>query len=507
MSRISVSRFSLALPAMLLSQAAYADVTAAQVWGDWKLYMQNMGYEISATETTNGDDITVEGLSMALEMPDSAGQMSLTTGTITFAQNGGAVDIVMPAALPVTIAVTPKGGGNEPVTMNFNFSQSGHSLTASGVPEEMVYTYGADSFGVVLEQLQADGGSFGPENAKVNVSGTGVSSSTTMKIGELRTYVQSSVIESLVYDIAIDNPKDPVKVKLNGGIDGVAFDGGGSIPLTMVNSSDMATMLKAGFAIKGMFTYGSGTMQMNVADPANGDFAATTASDGGALSVEMNDKLLAYSGGQNNVKMNLNVANLPFPVDLSMAKAAFNLMMPISASEDPQDFAFGITLGDFVISDMIWSIFDPTSKLPRDPATVELDLTGQAKLLVDVIDPEAAASAAVPGELQALTVKNVLVDAVGAKLEGSGDFTFDNTDMTTFPGMPKPVGAVNLALAGGNGLIDKLVSMGLLPEQQAMGARMMMGLFAVPGDAPDTLKSKVEFTEDGQVLANGQRIK
>ena len=89
----------------------------------------------------------------------------------------------------------------------------------------------------------------------------------------------------------------------------------------------------------------------------------------------------------------------------------------------------------------------------------------------------------------------------------SGDFTLDNSDMSTFPGMPKPVGAVNVALEGGNGLMDKLVAMGLLPEEQAMGARMMMGLFAVPGDAPDTLKSKVEFTEDGQVLANGQRIK
>jgi hypothetical protein len=36
---------------------------------------------------------------------------------------------------------------------------------------------------------------------------------------------------------------------------------------------------------------------------------------------------------------------------------------------------------------------------------------------------------------------------------------------------------------------------------------MMMGLFAVPGDAPDTLNSKIEFTQDGQILANGQRIK
>ena len=55
--------------------------------------------------------------------------------------------------------------------------------------------------------------------------------------------------------------------------------------------------------------------------------------------------------------------------------------------------------------------------------------------------------------------------------------------------------------------MDTLVSSGLLPVQMAMGARMMMGMFAVPAEGEDTLKSKLEFTRDGQILANGQRIK
>jgi hypothetical protein len=218
---------------------------------------------------------------------------------------------------------------------------------------------------------------------------------------------------------------------------------------------------------------------------------------------------LAYNGSQNNMAITANVAGLPFPIDMSMVKGAFNLSMPVSKSEDPQDFAFGITLGEFKMSDVIWSIFDPAGQLPRDPATMVVDLSGKAKLLVDFLDPDAAAQLASeqPGEVQSLTVNKLQLDAAGAKLDGAGDFTFDNTDMTTFPGMPKPVGAVDLSLVGGNGLLDKLVAMGLLPEDQAMGARMMMGLFAVPGSEPDTLNSKIEFTEEGQVLANGQRIK
>ena len=78
--------------------------------------------------------------------------------------------------------------------------------------------------------------------------------------------------------------------------------------------------------------------------------------------------------------------------------------------------------------------------------------------------------------------------------------TFDNSS-----GTPKPLGAVDMQLVGGNALIDKLVGMGLVPEDQAMGARMMMGLFAVP-TGEDQLTSKIEFKEDGGVYANGQRI-
>ena len=57
-------------------------------------------------------------------------------------------------------------------------------------------------------------------------------------------------------------------------------------------------------------------------------------------------------------------------------------------------------------------------------------------------------------------------------------------DLTTFDGMPRPEGALDLELTGGNTLLDTLVAMGLLPEEQAMGARMMLGLFARPGAGP-----------------------
>ena len=135
-------------------------------------------------------------------------------------------------------------------------------------------------------------------------------------------------------------------------------------------------------------------------------------------------------------------------------------------------------------------------------ATLIVDLSGAAKLLVNILDPKEAENIGdqPPGELDALDINELKLSAVGAELTGNGALTFDNS-----AGVPKPLGAVDLQLTGANALIDKLVAMGFVPEDQAMGARMMMGLFAVP-TGEDALSSKIEFKEDGGVYANGQRV-
>jgi hypothetical protein len=160
---------------------------------------------------------------------------------------------------------------------------------------------------------------------------------------------------------------------------------------------------------------------------------------------------------------------------------------------------------------MLWGMADPTGVLPRDPASIVIDLAGKGKILADMFNPEDLEAVEMgeimPGELNALTIRELLVSAAGARLTGTGDFTFNNEDLASFDGLPAPAGIAKLTLTGANGLIDNLIKMGLLTDQDAMGARMMMGMFGVPGEGADTLNSEIEFTEEGQILANGQRIK
>ena len=135
--------------------------------------------------------------------------------------------------------------------------------------------------------------------------------------------------------------------------------------------------------------------------------------------------------------------------------------------------------------EQLWGIFDPGAILPRDPATIVVDLTGKVRVLADLMDPAIAETLdQAPGELNALTINDLKVSAVGADLTGTGDFTFDNSDLESFGGMPAPAGKASLQLVGANGLIDKLIQMGLVSDQDATGARMMMGMVAVPGDGP-----------------------
>jgi hypothetical protein len=110
-----------------------------------------------------------------------------------------------------------------------------------------------------------------------------------------------------------------------------------------------------------------------------------------------------------------------------------------------------------------------------------------------------------PGEINSLELTQLTVKAVGAEIGASGGLTFDNADLATFGGVPAPTGAINVTIKGVNALIDNLIAMGLLPEDQAMGARMMLAMFTRPGAEPDEVTSVIEF-KDGGLFANGQQL-
>ena len=295
---------------------------------------------------------------------------------------------------------------------------------------------------------------------------------------------------------------------LNSTLDNLTFAGTSSLPTDGIpQTQDLSVLLASGFAFDGAFTTDKTETKAEIVSDEGTSKIKTTAGSS-TVSVAMGMDGISYDVGASDMQMGGQLAGLPFPLFVEMAKSGFELRAPLLKTDTPQDFTLAFDMTEFTMSDIIWALFDPSGQLPRDPATIALDLRGKAKVLFDSFDPEVmAANRTAPAEINALTIERLTVDAVGAKIEATGDVTFDNADKVTIPGVPKPVGDIDINVAGANALMDKLVAMGFLPSDKVMGARLMLNLFAVAGDAPDTLKSKIEFNEAGQILANGQRIK
>ncbi|WP_338549077.1 DUF2125 domain-containing protein [Roseovarius phycicola] len=499
------STSAVALGFFMTGTAAFADVTAQDVWADWKGYFAGSGYTMSAEETLSGDTLSVKNIVMSMEIPEEDANIRVELGEIDFVEKGdGTVSVEFPASIPLNIVVD----GPEAVTIAMDYNNTGLVMNVSGDPNDITYNYTAAEIALKFKEIVAEGQSI--DLGVMDVTVADIVGTTTMKVGDLRVADQKMTSGPVSYNIDFKDPEnEDARLVLKGGLAGMDATGTSTLPLEM----DAALMHQAvanGFAVDADLSYRENAMEFQFTEGAE-NVQGTTSSNTGQIKVAMSDKGLIYDVSTTDTNVSMAGGEIPFPVEFALEEAGFKFGMPIIKGEEEQDFAFGFTMGNFTMSDLIWGIFDPTGQLPRDPATIAIDMTGKAKLFFDFLNPEemenVETSGEMPGELNSLSLNSLTVRAAGAELTGGGAFTFDNSDLETFDGVPAPDGTIDLKLVGANALLDTLVSMGFVPEDQAMGARMMMGLFAVPGDGEDTLNSTIEVKSDGQVLANGQRLR
>ena len=490
----------------IATQGAWADLTAKDVWSDWQAYLTSVGYEVAGTESMSGSGMTITDMSISMAVPDSETLVQVDMTELKFVENGdGTVGIMVPSSIPLKIAGTD---GGDAFSVNFDYTNSGLAMMATGSPNDVTYTYTATGLEFALASVTAKGQPVPPEVARGKITLSDVAGSTQMQLGEMRNYSQRTTVGSVTYDMAFDNPEGDDMAAANGTVQGLAIEGTGIIPLEM-DPENVQKMLGMGMGGNGGFSYASGSSNIQV--NADGEqFQMNSTSQGGGLQFGMSAANLVYSLVQKGTAVNVVSNQVPFPIALNMAEVGMNFKFPVTKSDEEQDFAMGFNLSDFTMSDMLWSIFDAGGVLPRDPATIKVDLTGKGKVLVDIFDPAVAeamdSGETTPGEVNSLMLNDLLISAAGAALSGAGAFTFDNSDLESFDGMPRPAGSVDLKLVGGNALLDKLIQMGFVSEDDAMGARMMMGMLAVPA-GEDTLTSKIAINDEGHISANGQRLK
>ena len=488
------------LASFLLSTTALAEVSARDVWESWRGYLGGFGYDISASEQTVGNTLTVSDVTLGLPLPEDEGSVSVTMGDLKFVEIGdGTVAIVMADKMPMQINTR---ADDETVDISLLFSHANLSTIVSGTPEEMTYAYNAAEIGVDLEKIVVNGAEI--PDLVANAILAGILGTSTMSVGETVATTQKMSVDSLTYTFQGTDPAGSGEIDMQGSASGIEIDADAVIPLGDY-ADDPAALFTAGFDIAGSYSLQASEFDLTFVDEgAPGSVSST--SGGGSVALQMNDSVLAYGGGISDVQISAMGPDIPLPIDISFGELAFGFEMPLMADEAPQDFALNLTVADLGVSEMIWGMFDPGQVLPQDPATLIVELMGKATVFTDIMTLDED-SDEIPGELNALTLKDLQLRFAGASVTGKGDFVFDNSDMQSFDGLPRPEGALDLNITGLNGLLDKLVQMGLVPEEQVMGARMMLSMFSVPGDGEDTLNSRIEVNEQGHVLANGQRLK
>lgn len=496
---------SSAIALVFVATGAGAAVTPQEVWDSWQAMITSAGQELTVGATVENAGV-LEVSDIALTYKDQlGGSASVTFDKLSFKDNGdGTVTVTMPESYPVQMAFPAEGDG--PGSMKLTVTQPGMAIVAGGSATETSYDFTAPSVTVKLDEVTDQGGKVLDTKADM-VMTEATAKYLVARDGDKTDLDMSYAAKGLVLNVSGTDNSEGGTGQGTGTV--TLADLTGATKGNFLNAEMMANMaaaLNSGFTMDSSFSFGAMAANLDITD-ATGPTKINANATGGGFNLAMDKTRMNYGTSLNGAKFTVSGAEIPFPqVEVAFAESGFNLLMPVTKSDTPQDFAFLTKFVDFTVSEDVWGLFDPAGSLSREPATVIVDLKGTGFWTKDIMDPSVQMDGAEPpGQLNSLDLTQVLAKAAGAEVSATGGLVFDNADLQTFGGMPRPDGKISIGIKGANKLVDNLIALGILTEEDAMGFRMGMAMFARPGAGPDELTSEIEFKEGG-LFANGQRL-
>lgn len=490
--------------ALLLSTTgALADVTAQQVWDDWRSgaeTFEDVKVTVGSEDYANGV-LTVTDLNV--DMVDFDGTMRSNLPELVFTeQSDGSVQITMSPEQTVSFS-NVADWGSATYLLELIVSQTDAVGTATGAPGAMNYEMSIPTLSVRLGQLELSD-EVTPADAAFVMSNV-VGNMSWGPNGDLLDIDYTVAADRADLKFSMDEPDGTGSVNMSGSYEGLQTNTSMAYP-TGVDLDDADEAFEAGLTVEWALQLGQSNMSFDFSD--SGDNVQWAMQLGGASNLAaVSRDAFSYDTKLTEFAFDMATPDLPFPVAMSAGELGLGIAMPMSASPTPAPFAGQVTLADVSVDDGLWDMVDAGRVIPRDPATVVADLSGTVTLTRDLYDDpdDVFGGMEPPGMLNSLEINTVDLAFGGATAHADGAFTFDNSDLETFDGMPRPEGQASAVISGVNSLMEKLGQIGLLPPEQAMGVTMMMGMFAVP-DGDDQMTSSVEFTADGKVLVNGMPL-
>ena len=484
---------------LLMGGTAHAALTADQVWQSWKDAGAMIGLEVTAaTENSDGGTLTLNGVSVA-----PAGTTGLTISDMVLTeQSDGSVTIAPGADIGVALTGDTKGTAK--------LVHDGLTLTAREADGGLAYDYAATTLDVVYDTTSPGVSFDGSAAPEVISSGTvgfdGLTGTYSDMPGTNRTIGLDLKADALDYTTSNDDPAMEMKQKTTSKTANVeiSFDFAmpSTTPLTsLTGAAGFGTALEEGLSFSFATKQGDsdGTMSQ---ESAFMPMDMVIKAGGGEASGLFNKDTFSIKSSGTGLAIDVTSAMMPVPVKITSGAIEFGLTSPVVATEAAGDYGFVMKLAQFSVNEEAWAMVDPGGALSREAADLAIDISGKTKLdfVAMIAADEAGVEPPVPA-VESLNITELALKVAGAALTGTGAFTFDNTS-----GMPMPLGEANVSVTGANALIDGLIKTGLLAEEDAMGARMMMGGFMTPGAGPDELTTKIEAKAGGEIYVNGQRV-
>ena len=529
MSKTKLLSLTLSTIALTAASPALADITADELWTIWQEQSSQFGYSISADVTPTGTGLTLRNITNSFPIEEVTLTSTIDEITMTN-QPDGSVAITVSDGL--TYAITGIEDSDAPDAITLRFAMTGFSGTASGDARNLTLTSGFDQ--IALTDISFDGidpSELPQMDHTLTLDGYSTTATYDFTDPAMTGFTSTASLEA--FTLALDMlepggrsgvtqaqplPEQPAPGKQVTEAPAPTPTPGGSggdegelhLDIALANlvataegrlprGVDWMTMerLPEGSSVSGELTYSSASAAFMFEDRWE-TIDVSASNEGGSIGFGFSNDAISYALAANSVSMSVAAADLPFPIAATAESTGMSIDIPLSAQDQPSPFGASIAYRGVSVDDSLWSMIDPGQAVPRNPATIVVDLSGTVQLFTDIMTAEAMEMTAPPGELRSMTLNELEVSFGGADITGTGDVTFAPGQL-----MPMPVGSVDLSLTGANGLIQSLSNGGLLPPEQAGMARGMLGMFAIPGASADSFTSTIEFNADGSITANG----
>ena len=491
----------------LAATQATADVTGPDVWAAYVSYYEATGAQVIGEPVTTGSETVIADPALLYRFPFGVATLRLGLPTATFTdQSDGSVVMTLPDSFDVSLEldVPDQGSGSGTMTV----TQENFTSVTTGDPDAISVTYSAGQTKLEVTDLAIP-------DFTVDVQGQvlsrGYSGTSAIAIGEDLVSV-TGTNETQPTDMAF------VITLPTGGLMTETGEYGASSTQTELalikGGNSLFTLSKAlqdgAFVNVSSQTEGSKSNSFTTLDgEVIAEDSTTTGQASSEFSVSADGIVIAADVGESSFTAFMPDF-LPVPIEGAVKAVQARYALPLLPREEAQEVEFKMSLQDFTVSEDLWAMVDPTAEMPRDPASLTVDVVGSVISGIDWLDfanleaqldqPEP------PISLEEITINEISASAVGASMQGDGVFTVDLSDLETFDGFPRPEGQASLAVTGANALIDRLTSLGVIGSDEAGMARLGLG-FIARSTGDDSFETAVEVNPEGQVFVNGQRMR